>query len=144
MNIKAVYYTVISVLSVIGGAAAQAFGGWDYALQLLCVVMAADYATGIICALVWKKSPKTGNGLFDSRASLKGLFKKAGVLLAVLIACHLDRFAGTTFIRSMTIMFFIANDGFSVIENLGVMGLPMPAVIKNAFEILKKKSEGNN
>ena len=93
------------------------------------------------CALVWKKSPKSEDGSFNSKASLKGLFRKAGILLAVLIAYHLDRFAGTDCIRNAAITFFIANDGFSVVENLGVMGLPMPAAVKNAFEILRQKSE---
>ncbi len=141
MNIKAVYYWIIGTLSIIGGALAQAMGGWDYALQMLCIVMAADYITGVTCALVWKKSPKSEDGSFNSKASLKGLFRKAGILLAVLIAYHLDRFAGTDCIRNAAITFFIANDGFSVVENLGVMGLPMPAAVKNAFEILRQKSE---
>ena len=141
MNIKAVYYCAISFISIIGGTLAEFFGGWDYALQTLCIIMAADYISGIVCALVWKKSPKSADGCFESKASIKGLFRKAGILLAVLIAYKLDQMAGTQFIRTAAITFFIANDGLSVIENLGIMGLPMPAVIKNAFEALRQKSE---
>ena len=139
MNIKVIYYSIIGAVSVIGGAIVQALGGWDNALQLLCVIMAADYLTGILCALVWKRSPKSEDGSFNSEASLKGLFRMAGILLAVLIASQLDRYAGTAFVRSTTIIFFIANDGFSVIENMGVMGLPMPNAIKNAFEMLRQQ-----
>lgn len=144
MNVKAVYYGIISVFSVAAGAMVQMLGGWDSALQLLCVVMASDYMTGIICALVWKKSPKSDDGSFNSKASLKGLLRKAGILLAVLIAYQLDNMAGTKFVRTSVIMFFTANDGFSVIENLGIMGLPMPKTMKNAFELLRQRGESGN
>ena len=141
MNVKTIWYSIMGVLSVIGGALGQFFGGWDVALQVLCFMMAADYITGIVCALVWKKSPKSDDGAYDSKASLKGLFRKGGILLVVLVACQLDSFMGTEFVRMAAITFFIANDGFSLIENLGIMGLPMPDVIKNAFEALKGKDE---
>ncbi|MDD2417977.1 MAG: phage holin family protein [Oscillospiraceae bacterium] len=141
MSIKSICYGVLGILAAMGGMVAQALGGWDEALRMLCIIMAMDYITGIICALVWKKSPKSSDGSFNSRLSLKGLLRKAGIFLAVLIAYQLDSVAGTEFIRTSAILFFIANDGLSVIENLGIMGLPMPSSIKNAFEILRKKSE---
>ena len=141
MSIKSICYGVLGILAAMGGMVAQALGGWDEDLRMLCIIMAMDYITGIICALVWKKSPKSSDGSFNSRLSLKGLLRKAGMLLAVLIAYQLDSVAGTEFIRTSAILFFIANDGLSVIENLGIMGLPMPSSIKNAFEILRKKSE---
>jgi len=141
MSIKSICYGVLGILAAMGGMVAQALGGWDEDLRMLCIIMAMDYITGIICALVWKKSPKSSDGSFNSRLSLKGLLRKAGIFLAVLIAYQLDSVAGTEFIRTSAILFFIANDGLSVIENLGIMGLPMPSSIKNAFEILRKKSE---
>lgn len=141
MSAKVIMNIIYGGVAVVGGAIGQALGGWDVAMQVLCVVMVADVLTGYICALVFKKSPKSENGAYDSKASIKGLFRKVGILLAVLIACQMDRFAGTQFIRTATITFFIANDGFSLIENLGIMGLPMPDVLKNAFEALKGKSE---
>ena len=141
MSIKSICYGVLGILAAMGGMVAQALGGWDEALRMLCIIMAMDYITGIICDLVWKKSPKSSDGSFNSRLSLKGLLRKAGIFLAVLIAYQLDSVAGTEFIRTSAILFFIANDGLSVIENLGIMGLPMPSSIKNAFEILRKKSE---
>lgn len=136
-----VYYGTLVAISAAAGVAAQFLGGWDYALQTLCLIMAADYITGVVCALVWHRSPKTTDGAFESKASIKGLFRKAGILLAVLIAYNLDKLAGTEIARTATIMFFIANDGFSIVENLGIMGLPMPDVIKNAFEMLRKKGK---
>ena len=123
MTFKTVYYGVLTALAVAGSAILQLLGGWDYALQLLCTVMAADYLTGVACALIWKRS------------------RKAGILVAVLVSCQLDRVTGTQFVRLSTILFFTANDGMSIIENLGIMGLPMPQTIKNAFELLRQKGE---
>ncbi|MDD2362332.1 MAG: phage holin family protein [Oscillospiraceae bacterium] len=143
MSIKSIWYGVLGVMAAVGGMAAQALGGWDEALRTLCVIIAIDYLTGIICALVWKKSPKSVDGSFNSKLSLKGLLRKAGILLAVLIAYQLDSVAGTKFIRTSAILFFIANDGLSVVENLGIMGLPMPLAVKNAFELLRKQSDTN-
>ena len=144
MSVKAVIYGVFGVLTAIGGAIGQFLGGWDIALRVLCVMMAADYITGILCALVWKKSPKSADGAFESKASVKGLLRKGGMLLVVYISCQLDLLMGTEFIRTASITFFIANDGFSVVENLGIMGLPMPPKFKNAFELLRQKSDENS
>ena len=141
MTFKTVYYGVLTALAVAGSAILQLLGGWDYALQLLCTVMAADYLTGVACALIWKRSPKSSDGSFNSKLSLQGLFRKAGILVAVLVSCQLDRVTGTQFVRLSTILFFTANDGMSIIENLGIMGLPMPQTIKNAFELLRQKGE---
>jgi toxin secretion/phage lysis holin len=133
---------VSAAFAVVGTAITQFLGGWDIALQTLIVMMAIDYLTGVLCALVWKKSPKSEDGAFESKASLKGLFRKMGMLLAVLIAYQLDSLAGTAgIVRTAVIMFFIANDGFSIIENLGIMGVGLPDALKNAFEVLRSKSD---
>lgn len=141
MNLKTIYYTIVGALSFVVGLIAQLLGGWDIPLQLLIIVMAVDYLTGILCALVWKRSPKSEDGAFESKASFKGLIRKMCILLAVLVAYNLDRLAGTTLMRTSVILFFVANDGLSIIENLGIMGLPMPQTIKNAFAALKKSGD---
>lgn len=141
MAVKTLYYTVLGALSLLGSALASLLGGWDDALRLLCAVMAADYLTGVACALIWKKSPKSADGAFESKISLKGLFRKGGILLTVCIAYRLGLLAGTAYLRTAVILFFTANDGLSIVENLGIMGLPMPAALKNAFEALREKSE---
>ena len=90
---------------------------------------------------MWKQSRKKEDGAFESRASVKGLFRKCGMLLCVLVAARLDPlFGGEGYVRTTVIFFFIANDGFSMVENLGLMGLPMPQALKNAFAELRKKS----
>lgn len=139
-SVKAVYYSAVAVLSAGGAYVASLLGGWDAALQTLCLFMAADYLLGIAIALVWKRSGKSSTGAFESRASLKGLLRKGGILLVVLIAARLDAAAFTGgYLRTAVILFFLANEGFSIIENLGVMGLPLPDAVKNAFEALRPK-----
>ena len=138
MNVKAAYYLILAAIAAAGATVAEALGGWDTSLQTLVVLMAIDYVTGILCAAVWKKSPKSESGAFESKASLKGLIRKGAILLVVYIATRLDVMTGTTITRTAVIMFFIANDGFSIIENIGIMGVPMPPQIKNAFALLRK------
>ena len=141
MNAKAIYYSVLAVLAAAGTVVAEALGGWDTALQTLLILMGIDYLTGLLCALVWKRSPKTDSGAFESKASLKGLIRKGAIILVVYIAAQLDRLMGTSVTRLAVIMFFIANDGFSIIENLGIMGVPMPEGVKNAFALLRQQGE---
>lgn len=141
MNAKEIYYASLGGIAVVGTIIAEALGGWDTSLKVLIIFMAIDYLTGILCALVWKKSPKSESGAFESKASLKGLIRKCAVLILVYIGALLDELTEQTIVRTAVIIFFIANDGFSIIENLGIMGVPMPDVVKNAFELLQMKKE---
>lgn len=144
MNAKEIYYASLGGIAVVGTIIVEALGGWDTSLKVLIIFMAIDYLTGILCALVWKKSPKSESGAFESKASLKGLIRKCAVLILVYIAALLDELTEQNIVRTAVIIFFIANDGFSIIENLGIMGVPMPDVVKNAFELLQMKKGDDN
>ena len=141
MTAKTIYYTALGGASAVGAVIANALGGWDTWLQTLVALMAVDYVTGVLCALVWKKSPKSTDGAFESNASFQGLLRKMAILLCVLIACRVDVYTGTELARDAVILFFIANDGLSIVENLGIMGVPIPPAIQNAFAALKGKAE---
>ena len=138
---KSIYFTVLAGLAAVGGIASQYLGGWDQLTKLLAWAMAIDYLTGALCAAVWHKSPKTATGGYESRAGFKGLIRKGVIVLIVMIAAELDKLAGTTAMRTATILFFAANDGMSILENLGIMGVPYPPALKNAFEVLRRKSD---
>ena len=71
----------------------------------------------------------------------KGLIRKGETLLIVLVACHLDTVMGSNFIRDAVVIAFIANETLSIIENAGLMGIPIPKALTGAIEILKQKSE---
>ena len=136
------YISVLTVFSAAGAAILSALGGWDTSLQFLIGIMAVDYLLGILIALVWHKSQKTADGTFESNASLKGLLRKFSVLLVVYVAVQLDAVAGTGgYLRTAVILFFVANEGFGVAENLGIMGVPMPEQVKDAFAAIKNKAE---
>ena len=134
-----------SVLAIIAGAGAMlssVFGGWDVTMTLLVMMMVADYITGIMIAAFWQKSNKTEGGGLSSSAGFKGICKKSMVLFMVYLAVLLDGAMGSNYIRTAVIFFFIGNEGISLLENLGVMGVKYPAFIKNALEALQDKGNG--
>lgn len=135
---------VCTMVGVIGSLIASQFGGWDAALSTLILFMAVDYITGLVVAGVFHASPKSKDGALESRAGWKGLCRKGVTLLIVLVACHLDTVMGSNFIRDATVIAFIANETLSIIENAGLMGVPIPKALTGAIEILKQKSEQDN
>ena len=128
-------------VGALGAAFASLFGGWDAALQTLIIFMAIDYITGLIVAGVFHASPKTKSGTLESRAGWKGLIRKGETLLIVLVACRLDAVMATSFVRDAVVIGFICNETISIIENAGLMGLPIPAALTKAVDILKQRSE---
>ncbi len=129
---------------VVGSTIASFFGGWTAAMTTLMIFMAIDYVSGLIVAGVFHKSTKTETGALESRAGLKGLCRKGAMLLIVLISCRLDIMLGASYIKDMVCIAFILNELISIIENVGLMGVPVPAVITKAIDILKKKEGENN
>lgn len=137
-NIKTI---VCTILGIIGGTIAKLFGGWTEDMITLIIFMAVDFIMGIIIAGVLHKSNKSQSGALNSHAGWLGLCKKGVVLLFVLVAHRLDILLGVDYIRTTTIIGFIANEVLSIIENAGLMGIQMPKAITNAIEILKHKGE---
>ena len=130
-----------ALIGVIGSFITSLFGGWDAALVTLIIFMGIDYVTGLIVAGVFHNSEKTENGALESRAGWKGLCRKGVTLLVVLVACRLDLVIGSNFIRDAVVIAFVANETISIVENAGLMGVPIPGAVVRAIEILKKKAE---
>lgn len=135
---------IFTGIGVVGGFIASLFGGWDAALVTLIIFMGVDYLTGLIVAGVFHNSEKTETGTLESRAGWKGLCRKGVSLLVVLVACRLDLVIGSNFIRDSVVIAFIANETLSIVENAGLMGIPIPAVIARAIDVLKKKAESED
>lgn len=135
--------TLCAIWGLIGSAIASLFGGWDAGLATLLIFMTIDYASGLIVAGVFHTSNKTDTGALESRAGWKGLCRKCMTLLFVLVAYRLDLVIGTNYIRDAVIIAFIANETISLVENAGLMGIPLPAVIIKAIDVLQKKTEVN-
>lgn len=140
-NMITVKGPVIAGIGAVGGVIAGFFGGWDAALITLLIFMGVDYITGLIVAGVFKNSTKTDSGALGSNASFMGLLRKGMVLLVVLVACRLDIMIGTNFVRDAVVIAYCVNEMLSIVENMGLMGVPIPEAITKAIEILKKKSE---
>ena len=136
--------TICTVLGLVFGYIASLFGGWDAAISTLVFFMAMDYITGLIVAGVFHSSGKTENGALESSVGWRGLCRKGMTLAVALVACRLDMVIGSNLLRDAAVIAFIANETISIVENAGLMGVPVPPVIVQAIEVLKKKSELDN
>lgn len=132
---------VCTTIGAVGSGIAALFGGWDTGLVSLLIFMALDYVSGLVVAGVFHKSNKTDTGSLESKAGWKGLCRKCMTLVFVLVAYRLDLIIGKNYIKNAVIIAFIANELISLVENAGLMGVPLPAVITKAIDILQKKSE---
>lgn len=132
-----------AILGAVGSGIAAFFGGWDAALGTLVLLMALDYLSGIVVAGVFRKSKKTANGALESGVGWKGLCRKAMTLVFVLAAHRLDLTLGVDYLRTAVIIGFLANELLSLVENAGLMGLPLPRAVAWAVELLAQKEESH-
>ena len=138
---------IVEALSAAAGAVLSFFCTLPPVVYILIGVMSVDFVTGLICGALGK-SEKTETGGLSSRTAFKGLLKKVLILLIVLLAFMIDlAIASTAGIEFSAIMWavclwFIASEGMSVVENVSLAGVPVPKIIKQALDILKKKGEG--
>ena len=109
---------VSGVIGAVGGGIAWLLGGWDMSIAALMGARGIDFLTGF-----------------------KGLCRKGMTLLVVLIAASLDRLLGASFIRDAVIVAYLVNELISIAENAALMGVPFPAALQKAIDILKKKSD---
>jgi toxin secretion/phage lysis holin len=135
---------ILFTLSMIGSFVVSFLGGVDAVLIALMLFMAVDYITGLAVALIFHKSKKTTGGGASSKECLKGIIKKLCMLLLVGLAHELDVIMGVDYTRTMAILFLIGNEGLSVLENMGLMGIKYPAFLIKALESLKDENGGDN
>ena len=74
------------------------------------------------------------------QAGFRGLVRKCAMLVLVLLGALLDSVTGNSCIRDGICLFLIANEGLSILENLGLMGVPYPSFLQNILEALKDKN----
>ena len=126
--------TICLLLGELGTILIWVFGGLDIALQCLLIAIIIDYLSGMIKAF----NTKT----LDSKIGFKGILKKVGILCIVALAVVVDRITGESgAVRTLVIYYFVANEGLSVLENLSIAGLPIPASIKKALQALEKENK---
>ena len=135
--------TIITVIGAMGGFIANLFGGWTSDMQTLLIFMGIDIVMGLLIAAFWKKSEKSETGTLNSTSMAKGLIRKGVYLLIILVAYRLDLAMGVEYIRTAVIIAFIVNEVISIIENAGIMGVPIPSVIRKAIDVLRQRSDGD-
>ena len=128
-------------MGTVGAIISAFFGGWDGSLTTLVSFMAADYLSGMIVAGIFHKSEKTSDGTLESRAGWKGIIRKGMSLFIVWVACRLDLLIGTDIVRDAVIIALIVNETLSLIENFGLMGVPIPKVLISAIHVLKEQAD---
>ena len=132
MSEKAVMW-IKGAIAALGGAAAYLWGPWDAPINALIALVALDYVTGVICAAANKR--------LSSEIGFKGLIKKAVIFALVAVAGVADKVIPATnqAIRAAVIMFYIANEAISILENAAELGLPVPEKLKAV--LIKTKGE---
>ena len=125
---------ISAILSIITTTFLWLIGGIDVAFLCLIVAISLDYISGIIKAY----STKT----LSSRIGFRGLVKKIGILVLVMLSVVVDRITvNNGGIRTLVIYYFVANEGLSVLENLAQAGLPIPKKLKSALKVIKKEEK---
>lgn len=126
------------LLTAISTAVAYLFGGMDAMLSILIVFMVIDFISGFTKAWALKE--------FDSSKFYIGGVKKIGILLIVAVAAQLDTIISidSVALRTVAISYYIANEGFSILENGGALGLPLPKVLKNALAKLREDDDNES
>ena len=130
------FWNVVQLaFAAIGGWLGWFMGGCDGLLFALIAFVAADYITGVMCAIIDKK--------LSSEVGFKGIFKKVLIFMLVGVANILDvQVIGSgCVLRTAVIFFYISNEGVSLVENAGHLGLPIPAKLKDVLEQLHDRSE---
>src|SRR5690606_19014683 len=110
-------------------------GGWDMVMEILVIFIVMDYLTGVGLAIKEKQ--------LNSEIGSKGLLKKAAIFIVIILAAQLDRIVDNpvNLFRTAAVLFYIANEGISITENIGKLGAPLPAFIKKALEQLRGKND---
>lgn len=133
---------IVKVLAAAAGAVLGLFGEWTNLHTILVVLMLIDYVTGCVVAALGRSS-KTESGGLSSKVGFVGLAKKGFIMAIVLLATMLDRALGNTSLmfQSAALCYYIANEGLSILENAGLLGVPYPAKLRKALESLREKDK---
>jgi toxin secretion/phage lysis holin len=125
---------ISSICSIVATTFLWLIGGIDVAFLCLIVAIVLDYISGLIKAY----NTKT----LSSSIGFRGIVKKIGVLILVMLAVIVDRITvNNGGIRTLVVYYFVANEGLSILENLAQAGLPIPKKLKDALKVIKKENK---
>lgn len=135
MHITIKEFVFNTIIAAAGTIITACLGGWDAALRVLVFLMVVDYVTGVLGAIKNKQ--------VSSEVMFWGGIRKIAILAVVAVAVSLDSLLGYSdpVIRTLTIYFYVAREGLSVTENLGIFGVPLPPGVTKVLSQLQEKSE---
>lgn len=127
--------SIKAILTAAIGGFVALIGGWDKVMEILVIFIIMDYLTGVGLAIKERQ--------LNSEIGSKGLLKKAAIFIVIILAAQLDRIVDNpvNLFRTSAGLFYIANEGISITENIGKLGAPLPAFIKKALEQLRGKND---
>ena len=125
--------TIKLCAAVVSAALSYLFGGLDMLLFVLLILMGMDYLTGVLCGIAKRE--------LSSRIGFRGIIKKVCILCIAALAHLVGKAVGISEVRSFVIGFYIANEGISILENAGELGVPLPKKLTNVLEQLKNDGE---
>lgn len=134
---------ILAGIGAVGSFLSYLFGGWDAAAITLVIFMFIDLITGWTVALC-HRSKKTESGGLSSKIGFIGLSKKFIILLLVIVANRFDLMLGVDYIRTAACIAFMGNEALSIIENAGLIGVPIPAIITKGIDLLHEKGDAEN
>lgn len=141
MNAVEIKNWILGALAAAGTVIANSLGGWDIVLAVLVGFMVVDYLTGIMVASIFHASPKTAGGGLASGEGWKGLLRKCMIFVFVFVGAMLDRVIGAAYVRTAIILFYIGNEGLSILENMALMGVKYPKFLVRVLEVLREKGD---
>lgn len=127
------FNNITLILTAIGGFLSILLGGLDNLIITLLAFIVIDYITGVLSAIY--------NKVLSSQIGYKGIIKKVTMLLVVAVSVLLQNRVGIPAIRDIVILFFISNEGISILENVGNTGLKLPPKLKEIMKQLRDKGD---
>ncbi len=128
-NLETVIKAIKIAFGVLSSAFVYLYGGADLLMMVLVFCIVADYITGIMSAIYLRK--------LNSHTGYLGILKKIGILVTVALGHMIGKLTGAVHIRELVIGFYIANEGISILENVGRMDVPYLSKLKDLLEQLK-------
>ena len=130
-------FSLSGIIAFVGVVISDYLGGWDNAMKIMVLLMVIDYFSGILGAIK--------NKCLNSEVMFWGGVRKGIVFLVIGLASMCDQFVGgqAPIFRTLALYFYAGREGLSVIENLGVLGVPMPAALTQFLEQLRQRGESN-
>jgi toxin secretion/phage lysis holin len=130
---KTVWNWVQAALAAAGGFLGWFLGGLDGFLYALVAFVVLDYLTGVLCAVADRK--------LSSEVGFKGIFRKVLIFALVGVGNIIDSqvLGDGGAVRTAVVFFYLSNEGVSILENAGHLGLPIPEKLKAVLEQLHSR-----